>query len=194
VVASEEHPTELAIGERLRSRLLAGLAAEVTRFAEAERSAFAAARAAALRTPLPGWAVGRIAAADFAAMRLLNGAVCAAVGLARAGQLEPARLDAEIVRLGGMEASSGRLTDRQVLEVVAAHFGVPQTELAGRSRSGAVRDARAVAAAVLKGRGQSLSQVSAVLGGRDPSTVAGVIDRGRALLESIPELRSRVAG
>lgn len=194
VVASDVHPSQLPVPDRLRSRLAAGFATEMLGLAREERLAFVVMVASDLRTPLPGWALERIAGIEATATRPLRGAVCAAVGLQRAGLLEPRRLDAELVRVVGGFAQRSLLSDRDLLAAIAEHFGVGLDDLAGRSRQGRVRDARAAAVAGLKARGLSLAQVAAMLGNRDRSTVSGLADRGRQLFETTPALRQLLAG
>lgn len=191
VATSEEHPAELELPDRLTSRLMAGSSVQLACLQSTERVRFIESIANELRTPLPDWAIDRVVRIEVRTMRALRGAVCAAVGLHRAGVLDRRRLDAELIRVGtGTEA----LSDSEVVEVVGQYFGVSAAEIAGRSRAGSVRDARAVTVAALKGRGRSLSQLATTLGGRDPSTISGLAERGRGLLDQSPDLLERVAG
>jgi chromosomal replication initiator protein len=191
--SSEEHPSVLSLGERLKSRLLAGVAAQVSCLEQDERIAFIEALATDLRSPIPGWAIARLANVQVCTMRTLRGMVCAAVGLQKARLLDEGRLDAEIILVAAAPGGQPRLTDRELLDAVAEQFGVTLDELAGRSRGGGVRDARAIAVAALKRRGRSLSQIGAVVGGRDRSTIAGLAERGKVLLEDFPALSERLA-
>ncbi|MFQ5380172.1 MAG: DnaA ATPase domain-containing protein, partial [Dehalococcoidia bacterium] len=191
VAASEIHPGRLAFPDRLRSRLQAGPAIEVGCLAPGEREGFIRSVAADLRCPLPSWAVDRIAALTVSSMRMLRGAVCLAVSLAQARCLDLPRLDLELVRQADGER---KLNDEEVMSAVARYFGVTEDEIGGRSRGGLVRDARAVAIAALRDRGTSLSQLGARFDGRDVSTISGLVDRGRRLLQSCPELVGELAG
>jgi chromosomal replication initiation ATPase DnaA len=55
-------------------------------------------------------------------------------------------------------------------------------------------EARAVVMAELADAGRSLSQIGALVGGRDASTVSPLVEKGRLLLSERAELRQRVAG
>lgn len=193
VVASEKHPFELDLPERLSSRLAAGIVARVEPFRIAERRAFIERVARRLRASLPGWAADRIAGCEVPSVRVLLGAVHAAVALERNGMLEMGRLDAELGRVALAEASNGMIGERELLERIARHFEVTVDEIAGRSRRGPVTEARAVAVAVLQERGRSLSQLGALFGRRDKSTISGLAERGRELVAEKDGLRAIVA-
>jgi chromosomal replication initiator protein len=194
VVASERHPFDLELPDRLSSRLAAGLVTRIEPFRLAERREFIEHLARQLRVALPSWAIERIAGCEVPSTRVLQGAVHAAVALARGERLSLARLDAELTRLSLAELSPCGFDDRTLLEVIARHFETTFDELAGRSRAAAVASARAVAVSALKGRGRSLSEIAAVLGKRDRSTISQLQARGRQLLEREPALRERLAG
>ena len=190
VIASERHPLELNLPERLESRLVAGIVTRVEPFRIAERRAFIERVARRARTSLPGWAADRIAGCEVASVRVLLGAVHAAVALERNGMLETGRLDLELSRVALAEASAGGIGERELLERIAVHYRVSLDEMAGRTRKAGVTEARAVAVALLHARGRSLNQVGALLGGRDKSTVSGLAARGRDLLDGEPGLRA----
>jgi chromosomal replication initiation ATPase DnaA len=78
-----------------------------------------------------------------------------------------------------------------ILAAVAGHFGAPIPDIAGRTKGAQLQQARAIAAALLQERGRSLAEIAKVLGGRDRSTVKGLAQRGRGLLEALPSLRER---
>ncbi len=193
VVASEKHPFELDLPERLTSRLVAGIVTRVEPFRIAERRAFIERVTRRLRASLPVWATERIAGCEVPSVRLLLGAVHAAVSLERSQMLDAARLDAELGRLALAEATSGVIGERELLERIGRHFGVTVDEIAGRSRRAAVAEARAVAVAALHERGRSLSELGALLGQRDKSTISGLAERGRELVAGNDLLRLIVA-
>lgn len=193
VVASEKHPFELDLPERLASRLAAGIVTRVEPFRIAERRAFIERVARRLRASLPAWATERIAGCEVPSVRLLLGAVHAAVSLERNQLLDTGRLDAELGRLALAEATGGVIGERELLERIGRHFGVSVDEIAGRSRRAAVAEARAVAVATLHERGRSLSELGALLGQRDKSTISGLAERGRELVAGNDALRVIVA-
>ncbi len=191
LVAGERHPTEIDLPERLVSRLCGGLVARILPFAAPERRCYIARLAADFRASLPTFAVERIAALEAASARVLLGAGKLAVTLARGGQLDPAQLDTQLITL-----TSGAACQRPLdaaLEGVARHFALSAADLAGRSRSPRVTEARAVAVVVLRQRGLSLAQAGAALGGRDRSTISQLEARGRALAEATPALQALLA-
>src|SRR5690606_21586656 len=72
VVASEEHPNNLALPERLASRLRGGLIVAIGSIDGAERRAFVEHCATVLRASLPGWCIDRIAGAGCGSARTLR--------------------------------------------------------------------------------------------------------------------------
>ena len=189
-VASERHPFDLDLLDRLSSRLAQGIVTRVEPFDDDARRAFIERVARRHRIALPAWAVQRLASCRAPSVRLLLGAVNQAIALQRVGRLDLARLDAEIARVAIAEAAGAEPT-AELLERVARYFGVETGDLAGRARGARVGEARAVAAALLQEHGLSLTQVGALLGGRDKSTVSALSRKGLALLDEHPALRQR---
>ncbi|MCC6381874.1 MAG: ATP-binding protein [Dehalococcoidia bacterium] len=196
VVASERHPFDLDLPERLATRLAAGMVARLEPFALADRHRFAEEAARGLRCSLPGWAIARIAAAEASSVRILQGAVHAAATLARCGLLDPGRLDSELARTCLAEARpalAGR-NDDALLEAIAHHFSLTTVDLTGRGRTGRLAEARSVAAAALRERGRSLAEVASLLGNRDRSTVRQLARRGADQIGASSDLRRLLAG
>ncbi len=194
VVASEVHPSELELPERLSSRLAAGIVTRVGPFLMDERRQFIDHVARGLRAGLPAWAVERIAGCEIPSTRVLQGAVHAAVALGRCGRLDPARLDADLTRVAVVESAPAGCDDRATLEVIARHFETSFEALTGRARGTVLNGARAIAIHTLKERGRSLSQIAVLLDGRDPSTISQLQARGRNLLAQQPALQARLLG
>jgi chromosomal replication initiator protein len=193
VVASERHPFDLDLPERLESRLAAGIVTRVEPFLAAERRAFVDQLARELRVALPSWAVERVAGAEMPSVRLLQGAVHAAVALARCDRLDLRHLDAELTRISAAECAPIDLADRATLEAIARYFDVTAADIVGRSRKPAITSARAAAAAALKDRGRSFVEIGACLGNRDRSTVTQLAARGEQLIAGDEALRRRLA-
>jgi chromosomal replication initiation ATPase DnaA len=117
------------------------------------------------------------------------------MALERAGRLDVASLDARLAGAVVMEGTTPCDSSRRLLLArVAKHFEVAIDELCGRSRNARLNDGRAVAVAVLHREGASLSELASMFGKRDKSTIHGLCERGRALLESNESLRMAVAG
>ncbi|MCE7928710.1 MAG: AAA family ATPase [Chloroflexi bacterium CFX7] len=194
VVASERHPFDLDLPDRLASRLAAGIVTRIEPFAGEERREFVEARARERRVALPAWAVDRIANIEAPPVRILQGAVNAAVALQQAGQLDLRRLDAALTCISVAEGAPRPESDDDLLAAVARHFAVRSGDVAGRASGPEVREARAVAVAALKLRGRSLRQIGALLDGRNAATIKDLAEKGAPLLEACPELRARLAG
>ena len=143
VLCSERDPHELALPERLESRLDGGLTVRIQPFRLDDRREYAWRLAREHRISLPAWAVERVANMELPSVRAVGGAVNCAIALASCSRLDQATLDAELTRLSMLEASTGRLSERELIERVAARFQVTWEELTGRSRRGGVREARA---------------------------------------------------
>jgi len=193
VVASERHPFELGLPERLESRLAAGIVTRVEAFAAAERRAFVEHVARRRRVALPGWAIDRLSAVNAGSVRVLLGCINAALLLERNQKLDPRSLDASLAGVAVLDAApvSG---EQDLLERVARYFGVAVEDLAGRARSPRITEARAIAIAGLQQRGYSLPRIAAIFGNRDKSTVSTLAGRGRSLIESQDILRHLLAG
>ncbi len=190
LVASERHPLELGLPDRLASRLVAGIVLEVGPFRTAERRSFVERVARRQRASLPGWAVDRLAHSHPGSVRLLLGAVHTAISLERYNRLDEAHLDRELAR-AAIAASAGEGADvARLIERIAQRFAVTPEDVTGTKRTAAVAEARAAAVAALQARGKSLRQLSVVFGGRDPSTIRGLAERGRSVLAAHPELQA----
>jgi chromosomal replication initiator protein len=194
VMASELHPLEIDLPDRLASRLAAGIVTHVEPFRLPDRKLYIERLAREARVSLPTWAVERIAGCEVPSVRVLQGAVHAAVALQRVNALDLRRLDAELTRISVTAECPGVLEDRALLDTIARHFEVTLADLTGRSRKMPIGNARAIAVAALKQRGRSLSEIAGILGDRDRSTISQLGERGRELLEADGALQQRLAG
>jgi chromosomal replication initiator protein len=194
VCASELHPLEIDLPDRLASRLAAGIVTRVEPFDGAGRKAFIEQLSRTRRFALPTWAVDRIAGCDVSSIRVLQGAVNAAIALRQRDMLDLRRLDADLTRIAVSDAVPGALEDAGILAAVARYFDANLDDIRGRSRKVQVTRARAVAVAALKERGRSLSAIAELLDGRDPSTISELVARGHQLLGEHPDLAQRLAG
>ncbi|GAB4331019.1 MAG: chromosomal replication initiator protein DnaA [Dehalococcoidia bacterium] len=189
IAASEANPFELDLPDRLVSRLASGLITRIGPFNALERREYVEREARELRTALPQWAVDRIASVNAPSVRILQGALHAALALQRSGRLEIARLDEELMRMAVTELAEGSgIATRTLLEAVARRLEVPASDLAGRSRSPAVSRARALAVVALHRHGNSYAEIGRILGGRDRSTIKQLAARGERLIEAEPAL------
>lgn len=189
IAASETNPFELDLPDRLVSRLASGLVTRVGPFNAMERREYVEREARELRMALPQWAVDRIASVNAASVRILQGALHAALALQRSGRLDAERLDEELMRIAATQLTEGRgIGPSALLEALARRLEIDPGELAGRSRTAATNRARALAVAVLHRQGNSYAEIGRILGGRDRSTVKQLAARGERLLEAEPAL------
>ena len=191
--ASERHPFELPLLERLRSRIGEALITEITPFQAEERRAFVECVARRQRVALPGWAIDRIAGCGVASVRVLLGCVRAAAGLEHSQQLDARRLDASMTAVAGADAAAD-LGEKDILGRIAQCFAIAAADMESRKRGKQLSEARNVAAALLHARGYSLPRVGAVLGGRDKSTAHDMVKAGKAVIEQRQDLRDLLAG
>jgi chromosomal replication initiator protein len=192
-IASERHPFELGLPDRLESRLAAGILTRVDPFESGEQRQFIEAVARRHRISLPIWAIDRIARCPAPSVRVLLGLVNGAMVMHANGNLTLGTLDARLAGIVAIETAA-ESQQRDILSRIAGHFEVAVEDLCGRTRAARLNDARAVAAAALQSGGASLSQISGVLAKRDKSTIHGLCDRGRKLIEEKESLRSLLTG
>ncbi len=192
VAASERHPFELGLPERLESRLAAGIITKVEPFDHSERREFIEHVARRCRTALPGWATDRIAAVPAPSVRALLGHINLAIAMEQKARLEPRALDGA---LGGqvLLRAAEEAGERELLERVAHYFAIAIDDLTGKNRAAKAGEARAVAAAALQARGYSLSRIGALFQ-RDKTTISTVASRGRAILAERTDLERTLAG
>ena len=104
--------------------------------------------------------------------------------------LASARLAAE--QLSGSSASSGSVTSEHIIEVVATEFSVTPSELRSKSRARRLTAPRQLAMLLLQdSAGCSLSQIGALLGGRDHTTARYGCNKARELLSSDIAFRTK---
>ncbi len=193
VATSEQDPKDLPFLDRLGSRISEGYTARVLPFMLAERRQYVDMLAREQAVSLPTWAVDRIVGMEVPSVRALRGAVNDAIQLVRCQMLDLQRLDAVLTRIAVIEATTGDLGERELLDAVARHFSLCFDDLASNARTSNVTGARAIAAAALQEKGKSLAQIGELLG-RNRGTIAGLAERGHRLLASEPGLRARLAG
>ena len=203
VVMSSDRPPKamLTLEERLCSRFEWGLIADIQPPDLETRTAILQEKAAACGLSVPGEILALIAARVHSNIRELEGALNRVVALSR---LTGQPLTAEVAEtaLGEHQPRRSRLTENQILEAVAAHFGVEVAAFEGKSRSQAIARPRQVAMYLLREEtGASLPQIGALLGGRDHTTVlygceriAGLIEEDADLRREVVSLRQRLYG
>jgi chromosomal replication initiator protein len=199
VLSSDRTPKAMAtLEERLCSRFEWGLIADVqppdleTRIAILRAKAAGVGGAAVGGVAIPDDILALIADRVQSNIRELEGALNRVVALS---QLTHQPLTAELVEeaLGHLVPQRSKLTETQILDTVADHFGVERAAFEGKSRSRTVARPRQVAMYLLREEtGASLPQIGALLGGRDHTTVLYGCERIADLIEEDAEMRREV--
>jgi chromosomal replication initiator protein len=125
-------------------------------------------------------------------IRELEGALNRVVALSRLTH-QPLTVELAETALGELTSQRSKLTETQVLDTVADHFGVERAAFEGKSRSRTIARPRQVAMYLLREEtGASLPQIGALLGGRDHTTVLYGCERIADLIEEDAEMRREV--
>ena len=168
-----------AISEGLKSRLEAGIIAEIKPpFGEEQRD-FIYERIQTLKTSLPNWAVEKMLKTNFKNIRTLQATVHGAIILEREKVLGPEQLEAVLV--ANREKDPNKASIKSQLSTITQSFGLTEEAIKGRGRSRQEIEARAITAASLRRQGSSYGTIAALLGGRDRSTIRGLVHHGEAL-------------
>jgi chromosomal replication initiator protein len=194
IVISSDRPPKamLTLEERLCSRFEWGLIADIQPPDLETRIAILRAKATSCGAAIPADILTIIADRVQSNIRELEGALNRVVALSR---LTHQPLTAELAKtaLSHLEPQRGRLTEVQILDAVADHFGVERAAFEGKSRSRTIARPRQVAMYLLREEtGASLPQIGAMLGGRDHTTVLYGCERIADLIEEDAEMRREV--
>ena len=195
VLSSDRTPKAMVtLEERLCSRFEWGLIADVQPPDLETRIAILQSKAESCGAAVPDAILGLIAARVQSNIRELEGALNRVVALSR---LTGQPLTAEVAEtaLGELMPRRSRLSEEQILDTVADHFGVERAAFEGRSRSRSIARPRQVAMYLLREEtGASLPRIGAMLGGRDHTTVLYGCERIADLIEEDAEMRREVVG
>lgn len=192
LLASEQPPDALALPECLSSRVRQGLTIGLGPLGVTDRVATVRGLAMLMEASLDEWVVERIVGLGSVCLRTLEGAVKAAVFLARTGRLTPEKLDAHLLGLAvAAPATSSARTPEELLERVFNHFKTDWETVRGRGRgSRHVGDARAASVSILRSHGRTWAEIARLFDGRDPKSVREMAPRGESLLAAEPHLAS----
>lgn len=192
---AEQLPLEIAdLDPRLASRLASGLCAELEPPDPELRRAILRSRAAAAGVAVPAPCVERLADAVPGSVRDLEAAlvqVMASASLLRR-PIDLALVEAALRKVTPRPAG-GALEPERVAEIVAAHFQLPATALASRSRRKDVLLPRQVAMYLcMKHTDASLERIGRAFG-RNHSAVANAARAVKRALAARPALQQRLA-
>jgi chromosomal replication initiator protein len=193
VVSSDRPPKALVtLEERLRSRFEWGLTADIQPPDFETRVAILRSKADRAGYRIPGETVEFIARRVQSNIRELEGALTRVAAFASLSGLPitPQLVDAALVDL---LPRRNEVHLDNVLQSVAAVFGVPIDRLLGRDRSQDIALPRQIAMYLLREEANySLPQIGDALGGRDHTTVMYACDKVADLLERDDRLRRQV--
>jgi chromosomal replication initiator protein len=194
IVLSSDRPPKamVTLEERLCSRFEWGLIADIQPPDLETRIAILQSKAESCGTAVPDDILALIAARVQSNIRELEGALNRVVALSR---LTGQPLTAEVAEtaLGELMPRRSRLSEEQILDTVADHFGVERAAFEGRSRSRSIARPRQVAMYLLREEtGASLPRIGAMLGGRDHTTVLYGCERIAGLIEEDTEMRREI--
>jgi chromosomal replication initiation ATPase DnaA len=123
--------------------------------------------------------VDQIIKENFKNVRALQAIVHGAIILEREHTLGPEQLKALLV--SNIATKTNQKSANLGLRTITQSFGLTEEAIKGRGRSKQEIKARAVAAASLRRHGSSYGAIAALLGGRDRSTVRGLVLHGETL-------------
>ena len=182
IVGYTGHLQTFAISESLKSRLEAGIVVEIQPPVGEEQRSFIHDRSKTLKTALPNWAVDQIIKENFKNIRALQAIVHGAIILEREHTLGPEQLKAMLV--SNIATKTNHKSANLDLRTITQSFGLTEEVIKGRGRSKQEIQARAVVAASLRRNGSSYGAIAALLGGRDRSTIRGLVLHGETLAEN----------
>ncbi|MCY3904996.1 MAG: chromosomal replication initiator protein DnaA [Caldilineaceae bacterium] len=200
VISSDRPPKEIATLEaRLRSRFEGGLQADISQPDLETRVAILQSKAQSINHTVSIEVLMLIAERVESNIRELEGALNRLIVQA---PLHDSQLNRSVAE-GILESLVPQRRPREaasVVQIVAKHFGLGESDLLGRSRTKEIANARQLAMYLLREEnGLSLIHIGSILGGRDHSTVRhGVekvsqdIERDEAVRRQLVVLREKI--
>ncbi len=195
IISSDKPPRAIAaLEDRLRSRFEGGLIADVGLPDYEMRTAILRSKAEELRIKLPDDVVEYVAHRDQTNIRELEGALNKILMTAELyGRPLSLQLAMEALTDAAIGQRRATLTTTEVLEAVAAHYGMPEKDLLGRLRKREIVLPRQVAMYLMRETtAGSLVDIGNALGGRDHTTVLHGIEKIERELATDTALRTQV--
>lgn len=197
IAVTADRPPALLSGllPKLRSRLAAGLVADIQPPAYPTRFAIVAARAQRERIPIDDDVLALIAAEDVTNVRELEGRFNRVVAFAQLLPADP--ISPDLARKALVPFANHRppepVSASAVIDAVCRHLGVDPDDLTSKKRDRKTTYARHLVMYLLRELGrQPLSDIGRLLGGRDHSTVIHAVQRISQEIACIPETRRDV--
>ncbi len=193
IISSDRPPKALVtLEERLRSRFEWGLTVDLQPPDLETRIAILRTKAERAGRQVPGEILELIARQIQSNIRELEGALTRVLAFADLSGM-PLNLELVHVALADLLPQHTTIEPRQVVEAVAATFGLTSDRLLGRDRSQEVSLPRQVAMFLMREESNaSLPQIGQALGGRDHTTVMYACEKVADLIERDDKLRRQV--
>ncbi len=193
VVSSDRAPKAMStLEERLCSRFEWGLITDIQPPNLETRIAILRSKAASSGASVPDDILELIASRIQSNIRELEGALNRVLAMSNLTDQPLTREIAETA-LSNLLPRSGKLSPDEIIETVAAHFGIEISALEGRTRSRDVARPRQIAMYLIREEtGESLPQIGAMLGGRDHTTVLYGCERIADLIEENENIRREI--
>ena len=194
VITSDRHPRDLSLLEdRLTSRLVWGLAAEIYPPDYETRLAILGAKAEQMKEIIPPDILELLARRMQRNIRDLEGALNRVVAYVRLSRL-PLNIETATQALADLTMERSRpATPEAVIQAVASYFGMDAEALRGKRRDKRTAAARHVAMYLLKeDSARSFVEVGRLLGDRDHTTIMYGWEKVTGQVNTDPRLRSDV--
>ena len=195
VLTSDRPPQSISpLEDRLRSRFLWGLVADIQPPSLETRLAMLHAWADDRGTPVPETVLDLIAQRVSHNVRQLQGAFNRVVAMAQLinTPLTPETVSQQLDAIVGPDARA-ETTPEQLLKAVARHYRIADEQIRGRGRTAAVAEARQVAMYLLATElGMTPTDTGRALGGRNHSTVIHGVSKIRDAIATDDRLRHAV--
>ena len=194
IVISSDRPPKamITLEERLRSRFEWGLIADIQPPDLETRIAILRFKAHQQPIPIPNEVLDYIARQIQSNIRELEGALNRVVAYARLMH-QPLTPELVATALSDLLPDTPRLTTEEVINAVAAFYGLSPEALRGKSRRKEVALPRQIAMYLARQEAHaSYPQIGAALGGRDHSTVHYAYEKIREKIEQDDRLRREI--
>lgn len=182
VCATDRHPRELGkIKERLVSRFLGGMAADISVPDLEMKMAIIHAKCREKGVTLPSEIIAHIAQSCPGGARELEGSVVSVLAQIK---LSGGKVDMETIKIAYADKKSDipSITPGKVIDAVCKYYKVKSTDLCGASRKASLVKARQTLMYLLRKELElPLTQIGQLLGGRDHSTVIHALDKVQRL-------------
>lgn len=190
VFTCDRYPNDLGMHQRLRSRLLSGMAVKVEPPGEETRAAIIMRKAEAMQLPLPESTAAWIARNIRSNVRALEGALLRIQAFARMERSAPSMEMVQTCLRDILASHSRPVALADIIGKTAAHYNLLPKTMLSRTRKQSVTRPRQMAMALAKElTNHSLPEIGAAFGGRDHTTVLHAVQKVGTLCAEDPQLK-----